>query len=75
MTEWQDIETAPKDGESFVAVERYIDEDGPFQIYMIGYWHEGRKVFHYGGADEGHWDRDFTPSHWSALSDPPTYTN
>ena len=71
MTGWQPIETAPRDGTEFLAVELLKDSEGRFTVWLTGYWHEGWCEFHYGTADESHRDSDFHPTHWMPLPEPP----
>ncbi len=78
MAEWQDISTAPVDGTTFLAIEEcgdsddgYDDADGGLKIWLTGYWHDGCSEFHYGTADESHFDADYSPTHWMPLPEPP----
>lgn len=70
MTDWQPIETAPKDGESFLAVDAnngpeyrvvYYDDD-PLHLPYI--WHVEDA-----GAGFNHHENFFT--HWMPLPEPP----
>lgn len=71
-TDWQPIETAPKDGAEILLFEQTVS--GPF--YRVGYWEESGQNVHNGNEEEG-WslaDEGYTgciePTHWMPLPDP-----
>lgn len=62
MTDWQPIETAPKDGKLILLCE--VDDEGPSDP-KIGSWDgEGWKIYE---PFEDHWNW----THWHPLPDPP----
>lgn len=63
MTEWQDIETAPKDGTRFLAFEKSRES----QRYEC--WWENDFGNWEGWTDD--WDSEPEPTHWMPLMDPP----
>jgi hypothetical protein len=70
MTDWQPIETAPKDGTDILVTRR--DGDGS-DWYAVAQWWVERWVFLYGDSKQ---IRDpvflcFQPTHWRPLPDPP----
>jgi len=71
MSEWQPIETAPKDGRDFLAVDSWEDDGEIINLWLVGYFHKGANRFHYGSADEDHFVVDHTPTHWMPLPEPP----
>ena len=62
MSEWQPIETAPKDGSKILA----------FEYYWVGYpfvcyWYKSRWVFHCPGTSLV----EMNPDYWMPLPEPP----
>lgn len=64
MSEWQPIETAPKDGEDFLAL--FLFDDGSFR-YDVSRWCDARELFTAGRPFE----EDTQPTHWMPLPEPP----
>jgi hypothetical protein len=66
MTDWQPIETAPKDGTHILIYDAYGE-------CSVVYW------FTYDNGNDCGWTYDggdrFDPSHWMPLPDPPKETN
>jgi hypothetical protein len=79
MSDWQPIETAPKDGRDVLLF--WCDEYGPdtIQVYACGHWREfgdGSRgwigeSFH--ASEKCFWTRLLGehPTHWMPLPDPP----
>ena len=68
MTDWQPIETAPKDGSGVLLYDR-IEEAQAEGYWCKGYGSEGAWVCAFmGGTVEF---ADMTPSHWMPLPAPP----
>lgn len=66
MSEWQDIETAPKNGDSFLA---WVPDDllaKPW-FYSIVRWHNGSWI-----REGDDFDLVVEPTLWQALPTPPT---
>lgn len=67
MSEWQPIETAPRDGARFLAIR---DEDGFTEIPNIICWN-----CHYENFADTEWDDarqvKFQPTHWMPLPPAP----
>lgn len=68
MTEWQTIETAPKDGRTFVLLGHFngsSEEDclGVARFYQ-GKWTDGFQP-------DWYWSGGFAPTHFMLLPDPP----
>jgi hypothetical protein len=61
MTEWQPIETAPKDGTRVLGADH--------QAVEIIYWADG---YWYNQSVEISLWRVFPPTHWMPLPEPPT---
>lgn len=60
---WQPIETAPKDGTEIIA----IDDRGE---YFVAFWHEASEGWYFGLFDEV--DGKIKPTHWMPLPAAPT---
>lgn len=58
MTEWQPIETAPKDGTPILVCDK-----GPY-AYVAEWFQHSRTWI---GADKMYWE----PTHWMPLPEPP----
>jgi len=83
MSEWQPIETAPKDGEWFLAYGDRIDDDGAPKIGAARwmprtreYWQQtDQKTQKLVVEDESGWDYDLAdiayPTHWMPLPEAP----
>ena len=73
MTEWQPIETAPKDGTEILLWGPYCERPSPAKWYdgkWCAYW-DGFRVIESEG-DFGTDYREFdVPTHWMPLPDPP----
>lgn len=74
LTQWQPIDTAPKEGKPILLAE--IDDDGDFKYICPGYWDEkldafGKKTGVWGWKciNCNPWFPDFT--HWMPLPKPP----
>ena len=66
MSEWQPIETAPKDGSKILAHMRDNDDLGP----LILIWHDERWIVSWDNTDiTEHWGD--IPTHWMPLPSPP----
>jgi hypothetical protein len=66
MSEWQDIETAPKDGSSILACDARIEG-----WQQVVYWDDEAKAPHmWGLADGPHYHVDMF-THWMPLPPPP----
>lgn len=61
MSEWQPIETAPKDRSVLLAA--WV-ASGPYYVREVGWWEE---------ADGGFWSfpSEGVPTHWMPLPEPP----
>ena len=75
MTEWQPIETAPKDGETWVLVFAPVDayyrsEVWPARIAEPRYQGEDGKVLAIGIGHDGT-QYGWHPTHWMPLPKPP----
>ena len=61
MTDWQPIETAPKDGTPILAYCQFTEDSCDIDNYWISEWDDYHGVFTpYSGA-----------THWQPLPDPP----
>lgn len=74
MTDWQPIETAPKDGRLFLGAKNLGVGYG-WSRYICR-WSESKKSFgsQFGIPEGGIWyplDEKNTPSHWMLLPEPP----
>jgi hypothetical protein len=74
MTDWQPIETAPKDGRLFLGAKKF-GVDYEWSRYICC-WSEFKKSFRsqFGIPEGGIWyplDEKNTPSHWMPLPEPP----
>lgn len=68
MSEWQPIETAPKDGTAFLAFEPSEDDDPPrIGVCYISTSGDLIENVSAGFAD----DYSFAPTHWMPLPEPP----
>jgi hypothetical protein len=67
MTQWQPIETAPKNGTAVLATWENTAE---FDVLR---WIEDRQAWcvHYGGWGEDRYRNDETPTHWMPLPESP----
>lgn len=65
MSEWQLIETAPKDGTEVDVWGEYGRNTNV--IYRDGKWKEWLNVF----GTEGYYELDYEPTHWQPLPEPP----
>lgn len=63
MSEWQTIETAPKDGDIFLAWERGVSM--AFWSVEFKKWSDCAEQHFYGD------DSEFKPTHWMPLPKPP----
>jgi hypothetical protein len=63
MSEWQLIETAPKDGRFILATPCFGTSKTPYQIY----WFTGKKQHWLHGATK----LTANPTHWMPLPQPP----
>lgn len=61
--EWKPIETAPKDGSSFLAVTKCN------KMLVANYGHTGILFISHIGAES--WNEDNLPTHWMPLPKPP----
>ena len=70
MTDWQPIETAPKDG-TVICLAGYCDDDtwavGSRWFFWADYWRKYREPF-----GEGFGRGTPAPTHWMPLPPPPT---
>lgn len=66
-TEWQPIESAPKDGSDFYVLAHQVFGENAYQTHGIGYWHASKKepTCRDSVCDE------FSPTHWMPLPQPP----
>ncbi len=74
MTDWQPIETAPKDGKHFLGTKNLGVGYG-WRRYICC-WYDFKKSFgaQFGIAEGGIWhplDGKNTPTHWMPLPEPP----
>ena len=76
MSEWQPIETAPKDGSAILAVVQWMWSDGtPGEAQDVVHWHQAgfwacaTPMNYLQALDEG-----VTPTHWRPLPAPPVST-
>ena len=71
MTEWQPIETAPKDGTPILVSDRYlrskkeIQEQRPEFYIQVAYWNDGWVI------DAFNPRRGGTPAYWMPLPEGP----
>jgi hypothetical protein len=80
VSEWQPIETAPRDGTPFLAFNPLVgvyhtayttrwtgepNEEG-YEGFPCGFWHSGGRCYPF-----GKWD--CVPSHWMPLPEPPPW--
>jgi hypothetical protein len=80
VSEWQPIETAPRDGTPFLAFNSLVgvyhtayttrwtgepNEEG-YEGFPCGFWHSGGRCYPF-----GKWD--CVPSHWMPLPEPPPW--
>lgn len=75
MSEWQPIETAPKDGTLFLAA-LVFDSDGQDGGLMIIRWRDDWRAWTTHPvslrlSDTGDEDDDRSPTHWMPLPEPP----
>jgi hypothetical protein len=73
--EWQNIETAPKDGVLILLYGTSIVAPG---VFSLGEWHfwEGPIADNDNGNTVGEmngWTRGYGPTHWMPLPAPPTH--
>lgn len=66
MSEWQPIETAPKDGKD---VQVYVTES---REQFVAFWSESDDGFCFATTKEGKPILVKTPTHWMPLPPPPT---
>jgi hypothetical protein len=65
MTEWQPIETAPRDGRRVLLCRAKHPE--PWSAHT-GYWHKSREIWSPMGMYP---ERNPNPTHWMPLPEPP----
>lgn len=63
MSEWQPIETAPKDGTRFLAAEEWDIREG--WLFVVAKVRNGKFVVAWDNCDE------IDPTHWMPLPAPP----
>ena len=64
MSEWQPIETAPKDGSEILAFAR-----GNRDFYGVAQWAEAQAAFN--SVAGWFWTFAIRPTHWMPLPEPP----
>jgi hypothetical protein len=69
MSEWQPIETAPKDEDRDVLLAAW-DDDGSYWA-ATGSWWVDRFFFFYGKGNMDPVPLCFEPTHWMPLPEPP----
>lgn len=67
-TEWQSIETAPKDGTWVLFYTPACEELGYLAFQAVGH------IDRHGLFGSYQWEDDLEPSHWMPLPDPPKET-
>lgn len=71
MTQWQPIETAPRDGTDIIGASYWLMGDG---VYRLGWLAEGYldgDVWVFASFDLDA-DEYNAPTHWASLPDPPS---
>ena len=71
--EWQDIDTAPKDGESVLLMELVSEgEDAQSQCYLVAHWNNRHEMWECDFSGKcAHTDDGLYWSHWMPLPEPP----
>jgi len=72
MSEWQPIETAPKDGRTVLLTDESVGSTpgADDQICFVASWSQGIVGWR-DDLSNLHIDRDFTITHWMPLPEPP----
>lgn len=69
MSDWQPIETAPRDGTTFIATDG--NEVEPVYYVRYSHWSVGEYDLRYSSRQEGEESLWFNPTHWMPLPKPP----
>jgi hypothetical protein len=79
MTDWQPIETAPKDGRKILLLEPFEYKDDYSECLSIGFWGSGylknpKRWCNWHDSGDHYCDyfaSVYNPTHWAELPEPP----